>query len=349
MEKKRVIYLDMLRIVSMVGVVLIHVTSIKSLEDTINSTYLVSTVYNSLVRWSVPIFFMISGAMFLRKEKEYTFTTMLKKYIPRMLLCLIFWGGVYSILDIYVFGSFSIKSIILIPWQIVANGTGYHLWYLYALIAIYLMIPVYKIIVNNLNQKQIEFVLLVWMVFSLAVSQFNAITSALSIGLTLDWYCPLILNWGGYIILGHYLYTYDLKKKANTILIAFGFLTLVISAVGNIVITKFTNANFEYLSMPEGISTCITATAIFLLFKSIFNKDYSENMRKCVSNISSNTFGIYLVHVLINTLVFRIIKFPLNFINPIVSIPVYVVGIFVVSYIIVFILRKIPFIKKVVS
>lgn len=349
MEKKRVIYLDLLRIIAMFGVILIHVTSIKTLESSINTTYLVSTAINSLVRWSVPIFFMISGAMFLRKEKEYTFAIMLKKYIPRMLLCLIFWGCIYSVLDIYVFGSFSIKSIILIPWQIVANATGYHLWYLYALIAIYLMIPVYKIIANNLSQKQLVFVLLVWMVLSLAATQFNAITSALNISLSLDWYWPMIVNWGGYILLGHYLYTYDLKKKYNSLLIVFGLLVLIVGAVGNTVITQLTNNNFEALSLPEGLTTCFSAIAVFLLFKGLFNKDYSNSVRRIISNVGNNTFGIYLIHVLLNTVVFRIIGLPLNFYNPVISIIVYAIAIFVVSYIIVVIIKRIPIIKKLVS
>lgn len=349
MNSKRVIYLDILRIVSMFGVILIHVTSIKSLESSINSTYLVSTALNSLVRWSVPIFFMISGAMFLRKEKEYTFTTMLKKYIPRMLICLIFWGVVYSILDIYIFGDFTIKSILLIPWQVISNSTGYHLWYLYALIAIYLMIPVFKIIVNNLNQKQLGFVLIVWMILSLGTAQFNEITSALNININLNWFCPLVVNWGGYVLLGHYLYTYDLKKKYKAILISFGLLVLIIGSVGNTILTKLTNNNFEALSLPSGLTTCFVTIAIFLLFKSLFNKGYSEKTNKVISNIANHTFGIYLIHVLLNTIIFRIIKLPLNFCNPVVSIMVYAIAIFAISYFIVAVLRKIPLIRKVVT
>jgi len=292
---------------------------------------------------------MISGAMFLRTEKEYTFSTMLKKYIPRMLICLVFWGVVYAVLDIYLFGSFSIKTILLIPWQVISNSTGYHLWYLYALIAIYLMIPVFKIIVNNLNQKQLGFVLIVWMILSLGSTQFNEITSALNIGLSLDWYCPLIVNWGGYILLGHYLYTYDFEKKYTALLISCGLLILMIGSIGNTLLTKLTNNNFEALSLPSGLTTCFCAAAIFLIFKSLFNKRYSEKTSKVISNIANHTFGIYLIHVLLNTIIFRIIKLPLNFCNPVISILIYAIAIFAVSYIIVAVLKKIPLIKKVVS
>ncbi len=84
----RVIYLDLLRIFAMFGVVVIHVSAIAVSYDIGTFTSNVGIIYNGLVRWSVPAFFMISGAMFLRTEKEYSFSAMIKNYIPRILFCL---------------------------------------------------------------------------------------------------------------------------------------------------------------------------------------------------------------------------------------------------------------------
>lgn len=102
-KTNRIAYIDLLRIISIIGVIVIHVTSIGYLGSNISSTSVTSVAYNSLFRWSVPVFFMITGCLFLRKNKKINFSIMLKKYIPKLLIALVIFGVIYSLLDMYIY------------------------------------------------------------------------------------------------------------------------------------------------------------------------------------------------------------------------------------------------------
>lgn len=346
---KRVIYLDLLRIFAIFGVVVIHVSAIAKSYDIGSFTSNVGIIYNGLVRWSVPVFFMISGAMFLRPDKEYSFSVMIKKYIPRIVICLLVWGLIYALFDVYLYSSFSIKTLVLSVWNTISNNSGYHLWFLFALIALYLMVPVFKIIVNNLSQKQLSFVLFLWMFLSLGVSQYNEIVSALDIPLQIDWYFPMITGWAGYFLLGYYLMKYDIKKKYKTLLIVIGIALLVLCPIMNMAATIHTDKYIDSFIPQSGLSACFEATMFFLIIKGFSKVTLQEKCKKIIINISNNTFGIYLIHVLINSVLFHVIKIQLDFINPIVSILIISLLVFIISYLFVWMLKKIPILKNIVS
>lgn len=344
----RVIYLDLLRIFAMFGVVVIHVSAIAISYNIGTFTSNVGIIYNGLVRWSVPAFFMISGAMFLRTEKEYSFSVMIKNYIPRILFCLSVWGLIYALIDIYLYSSFSVKTLILSVWNTISNHSGYHLWYLFALIALYLMVPVFKIIVNNLSQKQLLFVIILWMFLSLGVSQFNEIASALDFPLRIEWYFPMITGWAGYFLLGYYLNNYEIKKKYNFLLIIIGIALLIFMPIMNMSATVYKGNSIDSFIAQDGLTACFVAISFFLIFKSITKNKFSQKTEKLIVSISKNTFGVYLIHALVNSVLFHIIGVELEFINPAISIPLYSILVFFVSYVIVSILTKLPVLKKIV-
>lgn len=68
-NSSRVIYLDILRIIAAFFIVVLH-TAVTSLDSfgTTSWEWNVSNFYDSISRWAVPVFVMISGALFLNKE-----------------------------------------------------------------------------------------------------------------------------------------------------------------------------------------------------------------------------------------------------------------------------------------
>ena len=73
-------YFDWIRIYSSFGVIIIHVSA-QNWYTTIPGQYEweVFNFYDSIVRWSVPEFFMISGALFLNKSSS------IKKILKKIL------------------------------------------------------------------------------------------------------------------------------------------------------------------------------------------------------------------------------------------------------------------------
>jgi len=72
----------------------------------------VLNLYDSLVRFCVPVFVMISGAFLLNSEKHLTISVIFRKYISRIVLAFVFWSAMYSLLrNIVKFRSFSAEFL----------------------------------------------------------------------------------------------------------------------------------------------------------------------------------------------------------------------------------------------
>ena len=96
MEKSntRIIYADLLRIIATFAVIILHVSAAKLNELQITDyNWQISNIYDSLVRWSVPVFVMLSGMFFLDPNKEIDFNKLFSKYILRIFLAIIIFGG----------------------------------------------------------------------------------------------------------------------------------------------------------------------------------------------------------------------------------------------------------------
>lgn len=80
MDDKRVGYFDILRIVSIFFVIVIHVTSVGlRLCETATPAWNVNWLLNSVSHWAVPVFFMVSGALFLEPSRGLTLKKLYKK------------------------------------------------------------------------------------------------------------------------------------------------------------------------------------------------------------------------------------------------------------------------------
>jgi surface polysaccharide O-acyltransferase-like enzyme len=93
-----------LRIVATLGVIILHVSASKWSDTPITSfNWQIMNVYDSLVRWTVPIFVMISEFFHLKPNKEgISFSEEMKtiyKKIFRIICAIIFWEIVYNTIN----------------------------------------------------------------------------------------------------------------------------------------------------------------------------------------------------------------------------------------------------------
>lgn len=93
---KRQSEFDFLKVVSSFAVIMLHIsasnwyaTEVKSFE------WLVMDFYNSMTRWAVPVFTMISGALFLKNNRN--IEMIYRKHIARILKAFVFWSLLYSL------------------------------------------------------------------------------------------------------------------------------------------------------------------------------------------------------------------------------------------------------------
>ena len=155
--KERVKYCDTLKAISIILVILIHVFSIYR-DLYINSNrlyYTILTLGDSFTRIAVPSFLMITGIFMLSKKGETSYKDYLMKRMPKLIIPFIIFSIVYYLYEkIKAEETLSLLSF----FQVFTSygGAKYHLWFMYVIIIIYLLIPFISILVKALKKKELR-------------------------------------------------------------------------------------------------------------------------------------------------------------------------------------------------
>jgi len=341
MNNKRILYLDMLKIISCVAVVMIHVTADGFNKMNIHSlSWSVTTILNILVRFAVPVFVMVSGALFLNPDKKLDVKKLWKKNILNLVIVYIVWTLIYAVYAVYNRGQD--VSIINILKSAVMKSY-YHLWFIPMLIGIYACIPLLKPIVNS-GKKTVEYFLIIFCIFGIIPSTIKlfefpyysyvrAILNRIQVPM-LGYIC--------YFVLGHYLHTYDLSNKVKKIIYTSAIVSIVVSIIVTITYSWHTGKAILTLANNFSITTFIMSIAAFVLMKNLF-ENKKLKCEKVIIHLSNISLGIYLIHVLIKDILRNQLDMP--FTN-IWNLPLNTVIMLVGSYLISLGISKIPFVNK---
>lgn len=347
MDKQRVCGFDFLRVVSIFFVVVIHITSVGlRLCDSMTGTWIVNALINSISRWAVPVFFMVSGALFLDPRRELSIKKLYTKNISRIAICIIAWGFVYSLLDQYLYGTLSAKSILIAVYGIITGNTGYHLWFLYTLIMLYIATPLFRLITCHASKRQLEYALVVWIIFSLIAGQINSFAAEFGFDEVLSLYVPFVITgYGGYFLLGHYLTTYPLKGAAKRRCYILAILSACVICGGKWILPMTFKIETAAVEAPLGLFSCLVAGAVFTVSQNI---SISDTGTRVLSFLGQRTFGIYLTHVFFISLLYHIWHVKPDYCQPVLAIFVSSVGVFAASLFVSWIMSKIPLLRKFV-
>lgn len=328
--------LSNIRAISCIAVVILHTFfACFGVFDTTDLQYKASLIIRNLMYWAVPCFIMVTGALLLDPKQSIGYPKIFKKYIPRMVISLIVFTIIFKITDIILGladpGLASLKDIC----REVVTGQGWnHMWYLYTMTALYLLIPLVRPFIKHAPRKEI---LTVIVILTLFLSVIPFITDILNTNS--GFYIPVYTIYPLYLILGYYVYGNYFDNQSIVLLSIFGFI------VGMSAFTLL-SLNDESLVLKGIINnysfplTVFGALGLFMLIMKLNKKI------RILEFIDQNSFGIYLIHM-IPLKVFCIKQI----INPygIGTWFVFVVaaGVFVISLIITALLRKIPLIRKI--
>lgn len=332
---QRVAYLDILRLLATIGVIFLHVTCEGITENKFTYNWYVDIIFDGFVRWTVPMFVMISGVIFLNPEKEVTTHSILTKRVPRLLRTYIFWLLVYPLLMIVGGtlmngGEFTFKEIYLEP--------HFHLWFLPMLMGIYLMAPFLRKIV--IDPKLLKYALIVW---------FTYITLSFILVIDIPQISPLfamntVVGFSGYFLLGYALSTKEFTKKHKNIIYSLGLLSVVVITAGNQAAMRLGGGEMcmNYLSPHVVVMTA----ALFVLIKDT-SHIYEEKLSRFLDYTRKDLFGIYLTHAffihILNRPAFRDLG------SHFITLPLLTIVIFILSLYTTKIIRLMPFMRKVVE
>lgn len=341
MEKKRVFYLDALKILACFAVIMIHVTAENWYTDDMSAYWLVNNTYNAFAKWSVPLFVMASGALLLARyiplKKLFT------RYIFKMLVLVFVWGMAY-----WCFAARSVSpDVLLDSLKKVLSGKVYsHLWYLFMLVGLYLITPLIRGFVKSAERAVVLYSIALLFAIQVILPYFTAEIAALGTLVKAFRLSPLS-EYLMYYLAGYYISTFEIKKWKRITLCALAFTTMTaIVMISDIVSVR----NGEPYSIYGyfSIGTSLTAFALFSLLKQAENFLSRAKISSIISFLSPLTFGIYLVHFMV---IKTLLKFGINsnMINPIAGAPLTALIVFVISGAVVFVLTKIPVVKKLVQ
>lgn len=271
-----------MRILASFMVVVLHASVARGSEN-----YVLTSSVIAICNISVPLFFMISGAVNLR-ESVIPISELFKKKIPKLAIPFIVWSLLYTSVRIAA-GKLPlhIRSFLSLLWE----PAYYQFWFLYTLLAIYLLLPVIQALVLRLSKRQLEYVLGLWAVFSLVIPCAQRYIPGFRISEHVD----LVLCEGyiGYFLLGHYLTKYPLQWKTRKL--GALYLVGVACTIAEGYLTWKCNEYWYQSYWMVGI--LLAAVGAFVLLVRFGEKGHRVD--NTVFKLSAMTMDIYYIHMLV--------------------------------------------------
>lgn len=325
-----------IRIISCLGIVLLHLITgavgIYGYTLNIHSVTIIDSVKNLLL-WCVPCFIMVTGALLLNPEKEITFNKLFKRYLLRILYALVFCCIIFTTFDFVMHkNTFTIMTFVKILENIIFGKSWSHLWYLYLLIGIYLMLPLYRIISKHATQKELRYLLVLYFIF------LSIIPSLSLIGINIAFYILVSTVYPFYLFYGYAFSKgiIQINKKCSLLLFLFSSFAIILLSSLKAFYFPDSDITFNY-------SFVFVTLQSVSLFSFINNYDIRSN--NVIKSLDSSTFGIYLIHMIFIRLILKYLN-----VNPFAQMPIFSLfmiffSISFISYLIVMFLKKIPGLK----
>ncbi len=290
---KRIEYIAWVRAIGCVAIVLLH--ALLSTRRDFGADELGILRYQVdlwldvfLTRWGVPVFLMVSGALLLDPEREVG-DEKLRRYAGRMLGVLLVVGLPLGIVKVAMGGGSEPPLAILAEAvvNLLSGSTWDHLWYLYAMVGLYLLTPMARAYVADASRGQLRGLLAALFVLTMVVPTINAV---FSLGLT-QFYVTLPAAFT-YFLLGHYAHTY---LRAESRIVVAGVLCAVLSASLCVWQSTASVGSVSATYLPESPLVCATSLAVFLSLRGLLDS-VPISSHSVWSTLSRHSFGIYVLH-----------------------------------------------------
>lgn len=341
MKTERRIYTDYLRIFATFAVVILHLSSQNWTGPAVTTrSWQAIAIYDSLVRWCVPVFVMISGSLYLEREISPRKTASI---CLRMLIAFIVWSLLYVVVP-------NGNHYDLIKQAIVGH---YHMWYIFLIIGLYLCMPFYKKITED--PKLTRYFLVLSILFAVVLpSAMQVIRDFAPKGFAEkagffntdvnQMEKNVVTGYSLYFILGYCLHKFELSRRTRLRIYAAGVLGAAATIALTIAISMKNQSPTTTYFRNFSLNVFLESLAIFVWFR--YHPFREGRAARLAAKVAGDCFGIYLVHAMvIEQLRFRADLNTMT-IHPLFSIPLLGVAVFLIAELISAVLHRIPIVNK---
>ena len=156
--------IDYLRIMACFMVVFLHVAAQNfSTVEVTSVQWQFFHFYDNAVRSCVPIFFMISGMLFLSRDKSPDLKTLFTKIISKIVILYFVWVVFYAIDFAIIQNKEGLEFLKTIYNYILTPK--YHLWYMPALMSVYFLMPILYVVAHYEDGKYLNYACAMFLLF----------------------------------------------------------------------------------------------------------------------------------------------------------------------------------------
>ncbi|WP_164462266.1 acyltransferase family protein [Bacillus sp. FJAT-42376] len=344
MTKQRIYYFDWLRVLATISVVVLHAAAPLLYEygKIPANDWWTGHIFDSVTRWCVPIFFMMSGALMLNPGKQESAGVFFKKRSAKVLIPFIAWSCFYILVkmkmdDMEKNPEAAFKAIL-------SDNVYYHLWFLYVIIGLYAITPILKVYIANASRRNIELFLVLWFV---CTSVFSLIAKFYQVKMGFEAFPAS--GYIGYFVLGYYLFKYSFNRLSKWGIYLIGVAGLCITVFATPEMTEKNNGTFDgFFYHYLNVSVVFMSAAFFLFFKELQERINPAGSYRVLKPFNQASMGIYLVHPFVFLVLKKYFELDAFSFTPIVGIPFMALLTIAISFVITRVLQMIPFVRNVV-
>lgn len=340
--KERNLSLDILRVLAIFLVLWQHSSECYYIGPNVSivkDAVPVVGIFNSFSRLCIGLFVMISGYLLLPMKQ--TTGQFFRRRFTRVLFPWLFWCVAFAVY-MPLMNNGGVMDILTNIAHIPVNfGTDVgHLWYVYMLLGLYLLVPVISPWLRSCSKRELQFYLVIWGItlFLPYLHQvWPLIWGECTWNPTPTFY--YFTGFGGYFILGHYMHRYGpLSKSLSWLLLIVGYgITAGVFIYHGAHVNSAIDAELSWNFCC--INVAMMALGTFSLISGL-NIKGSGKIKKIIEEASVCSYGVYLCHIMILNCMHNVADMLLQ--SMLAKIAFIAVTTFLISTFAVWLLAKLP-------
>lgn len=284
---------ELLRALSAFAVVWLHVSGAFLLMDgRVDSfDWWSANVADSLSRWCVPVFVMITGGLSYLALQRMDVTCFYKRRFRRLIPITVLWTIIYLVFRSYFEAKMGAGEIIR---RLVSGQPYIHLWYLYMLAGLLLVAPFLAKFASACDGRMLKlsiFVICLVSSLDVTVGEVRSVYYGT--------FFSMVPYYAGYFLLGIYAYK-NVGSLSSRVLIAIFLFSSSMVAIGAYCLYPFLGVkgvNLMY-SYQNPLVVMMSYSVFCLMFsgssvQGIFDRLY---VRNSVASVARLSLGVYLIH-----------------------------------------------------